>query len=813
MIARNCAEELCACLTSYAKYPDEVVIVNTGIDENEEGFKEVNQVAEKFGAELFHFPWVNDFSKARNFSFGKCTNDVVMWLDSDDVIPDQCAERMDFHIRQAFARPDVNAMMVDYFYEWDDHGSCTTRLLRERIVDRRMFQWKAPIHECLCADFALNILKMPTEVGVVNHVRKRSEEEHVKKNLRRNLETFEKAFPNGNAEPRMNFYWGNTLMGLGRYEEAIDKYESYLDRVEVADAEKYVALCSASESARLAKNFQKARELAAAAISMDSRTPSGYLQMAEQYVASHDWNRAVVFSDEVLSHVQNAGAEMVCNPKALRARPLFIKAISLSQLGDVAGSKKAAQEALKWYPDDNEVTTVLKQVEAAEKATGVLSSFIALRDYYDSMGDREGLSYFASRIPGEIANHNEVQRVIVKERGGDKKRIAFFCALGPQASWGPNSISKGVGGSEEATINMSRLFAKKGWHVEVYCYLGEKGPVEKDGVFWYDGSQWSGERDDPFDVTVFWRAPGAPMVHGAHSKTNYLWLHDIYVMQQWQYGLWEYYDGVMCLSKYHRELYKIIPEDKVMYTSNAMDPALFLPEEQLTNEPHRMVYGSCPTRGLESVLKFWPMIRESVPDATLDVYYGWTEHTLKTMQTVKDPRSDWLCQAKVRIDAIQDQPGVTWHGMVDQMELSKAYARSGVWGYPTTFPEISCITAMKIQAHGCWPVTTTFGALNETVRHGVKIDRVMDTDDAQRFWATEAIKAMLYPPSKEQRMAMAREARKWIWESVADQWEERFLQDLAKAEDPLPLGRGDSMRLVSRSQARQELKMQAASAS
>ena len=43
------------------------------------------------------------------------------------------------------------------------------------------------------------------------------------------------------------------------------------------------------------------------------------------------------------------------------------------------------------------------------------------------------------------------------------------------------------------------------------------------------------------------------------------------------------------------------------------------------------------------------------------------------------------------------QPGVTFHGMVGHMALSEALASSGVLAYPTSFPEISCITAMKAQ--------------------------------------------------------------------------------------------------------------------
>ena len=56
MIVRNCAEDLDECLSSYAEYPDEIVIVNTALTEDEEGFAATNEVAAKYGAKIHHLP-------------------------------------------------------------------------------------------------------------------------------------------------------------------------------------------------------------------------------------------------------------------------------------------------------------------------------------------------------------------------------------------------------------------------------------------------------------------------------------------------------------------------------------------------------------------------------------------------------------------------------------------------------------------------------------------------------------------------------------------------------------------------------------
>ena len=38
---------------------------------------------------------------------------------------------------------------------------------------------------------------------------------------------------------------------------------------------------------------------------------------------------------------------------------------------------------------------------------------------------------------------------------------------------------------------------------------------------------------------------------------------------------------------------------------------------------HRVIYTSSYDRGLEHLLKMWPDVKKSVPDAELHIFYGW----------------------------------------------------------------------------------------------------------------------------------------------------------------------------------------------
>lgn len=88
MIVRDSAHTLPACLESVRPWVDEIVIVDTGSTD------ETPRIVESFGGRLFHFPWCDDFSAARNESLRHARGDWLFWMDSDDTIPPECGRRL-----------------------------------------------------------------------------------------------------------------------------------------------------------------------------------------------------------------------------------------------------------------------------------------------------------------------------------------------------------------------------------------------------------------------------------------------------------------------------------------------------------------------------------------------------------------------------------------------------------------------------------------------------------------------------------------------------------------------------------------------
>ena len=80
MIVKNEEKLLGRCLESVKDIVDEIIIVDTGSNDN------TKTIANKFTNLVYDFKWVDDFSKARNYSFSKASKDYILWLDADDII-------------------------------------------------------------------------------------------------------------------------------------------------------------------------------------------------------------------------------------------------------------------------------------------------------------------------------------------------------------------------------------------------------------------------------------------------------------------------------------------------------------------------------------------------------------------------------------------------------------------------------------------------------------------------------------------------------------------------------------------------------
>ncbi|MBT5023296.1 glycosyltransferase [Candidatus Woesearchaeota archaeon] len=93
MIVKNEDEYLLQCLNSVKELVDEIVIIDTGSKDK------TKEIAEEFKKEfpslkILNFGWVNDFSSARNFSISYASCDWILFMDADECIDKNTAEKI-----------------------------------------------------------------------------------------------------------------------------------------------------------------------------------------------------------------------------------------------------------------------------------------------------------------------------------------------------------------------------------------------------------------------------------------------------------------------------------------------------------------------------------------------------------------------------------------------------------------------------------------------------------------------------------------------------------------------------------------------
>ncbi|MFO0899231.1 MAG: glycosyltransferase [Pirellulales bacterium] len=225
MIVRDSSRTLGACLASIRPWVDELVVVDTGSTDD------TPQLAERFGARVFHFPWCDSFSKARNESFLHARGEWLFWMDSDDTIDEQNGRAL-----RALVQQNTPADVLGYVMQVHCPSTQGDGILDATVVDHVKLLRNLPemrfegrIHEqILPAIRRLSGRVEWSEIFVVHSGSDRSREGQAKK-LARDLRLLELEHAERPDHPFTLFNLGMTYNELGRHAEAIQTLQRSLE--------------------------------------------------------------------------------------------------------------------------------------------------------------------------------------------------------------------------------------------------------------------------------------------------------------------------------------------------------------------------------------------------------------------------------------------------------------------------------------------------------------------------------------------------------------------------------------------------------
>jgi len=766
------------CLASVAGSVDKIYL-DINAPKGEKVSSKVLAVAKKYKADVQETVWEGNFVKARNDNFarvGKSYN-WILWLDSDDTVdyPEKLKEVA------AVASPKVDGIYLKYDYAHDEYGNVIVSHYNARLIrNNGTFTWKSSfkdsdvtVHETLNEIRAVGKV-MNNEVKVIHH----STEDRRDASLARNIKLLEGMLERSidNPDPRILYYLATHYVDARLHSRAKSLFEQYLTMSGWAE-ERAQAWAHLGDIYQVMQERDKARGCYMRALAENPSDPSPYVELGELEIGDQLWEKAIEWLEMAVEKKQDETVTVI-KPMEATYRAYKLLAEAYTNLGPKTypEAQKWLKKALELRPYDPELHGARDQLDELTHIRDTSEHALKLVMELKKNKEYEKIVPLVSNLPEFLQDSpliHSIRNYYTKPVVWPKKSIAIVCGSSAVGTWGPWSLETGIGGSEEAVIQLSKELSTLGWGVTVYGVPGEKaGNI--DGVEWKQYWEFNGR--DTFDVLIGWRDPSF-FDKAYKARKRYLWLHDVIDKEELIQKRLDNLEGVIFVSQYHRELFPMVPDNKAFASGNGVDPSQFT--EEVERDQYKVVYMSAHERGQELLQKIWPDVVKEVPQAHLHCYYGWTGYDFVN----KDNPERMLWKEKL-INSMKDLPNFTDHGRIGHQDIANTIKSASIWAYPTAFPEVYCITGVKAQLGGAWPVISDFAVLPETVPYGDKLHiEELDSDSHTGKWTEEQLKEykdmlverLKNPPTNEQRKEMSDWAKdNMSWTNTAKQWDEIF---------------------------------------
>ena len=208
MIVKNEAAFLEGCLSSLKGHVDEIVIVDTGSND------ETLEIARKFDCTLLQQEWRHDFSAARNTAIENASCDWILYIDADERL--SCPKGVT--LKQHLPDPETVAARVRFRPKTNMTPYGEMRLFRR---DSRI-RFQGSMHETIIP--AIELVRREDGLGISHryqvslfHLGYDGDQSH---KHRRNLPLLVAAIKANPVRVYLRYHLGFTLHALGREQEA-----------------------------------------------------------------------------------------------------------------------------------------------------------------------------------------------------------------------------------------------------------------------------------------------------------------------------------------------------------------------------------------------------------------------------------------------------------------------------------------------------------------------------------------------------------------------------------------------------------------
>lgn len=751
VIAKDEKEQIHRIIYSYQQYFDELVF----LVDNPETIKEFDLGDLKDKVRLEQYVRSEEENKVDHIFFDRKRNELTKFitgdyyfrLDTDDAIINP--ENIRSVAEKAHSQ-SVNIVYCWYEYAKDVYGNVHAAHYRETIIKNTPeLYWNKRIHENIIPTNTSTHRYVMEDSIIIDHL---ITAEKAISSGERNLKYLIEEYSSDpeNCDPRTLAYLGRML-----FDTDLNKSQFFLEKHIASsgwDEDRYMSWCLLAEVMNKKGNVKDAIGCCFEAMAERPDFPDAYFKLHSIYVDEENWKQAIHWA-KIGFQLPLPKTFMLLDPSAYSWRPMLSLAYCYLQENQPEEAWELFQEVKKKCPGDNNVTKNEYIFQDAIQRKKFTDHFMWLYDFIKGKDSSKLLSLFES-IPQEYEDHEGLMSLknhITPPKKWSDKSIVFYCGKTTN-DWADPSVIRGIGGSEEAVIYLSRKFVKMGYEVTVFCQCGSL-EGKYNGVNYINSYKIN--PNDNFNIFYSWRA-NVFQLADIKAKKKIVWLHDLPQESQFEKGKYNF-DKVIVLSEYHKSLLpKHIPEEKIYVSTNGINIEDFKNLDNLQRQKNRVIYASSYDRGLEELLQCWHEVIKEIPDAELHIFYGWNTYK-ELIKLSKGSRSTDFVE---RMEKLMDQPGVFEHGRIGHKELLEEYARSYAMAYPCKFAgEINCIALTKAIACGCRVISNDYAVMPE---------RNPDIVTPNKYFSRVLIETL---KNNEPLKINTEEYKKQnSWESVAEAW-------------------------------------------
>lgn len=218
MIVKNEESILEECLESIKDIPDEIIITDTGSTDL------TVEIAKKYTDKIYHFKWIDDFSAARNFCTKYAQYEYVMTWDADNILlKDSLPHFLDLKTRDF---DGLDLVYGSWHTEVADDGSPIKTMSKPIIYKKETFHWESPIHNMLVFNKGIKKVNTNRYYNIeFSHYKDKEVKAH---RYKQTAKILKKALAKNYEDPRLLFFYGESLIFDKKYDEAEKVFLDYL---------------------------------------------------------------------------------------------------------------------------------------------------------------------------------------------------------------------------------------------------------------------------------------------------------------------------------------------------------------------------------------------------------------------------------------------------------------------------------------------------------------------------------------------------------------------------------------------------------